>query len=61
MAYFTVIDNGVVVNTIIAESKEIAELVTKKTCVEVPFEPGQPGIGWKYDGAEFTAPVAEDN
>jgi hypothetical protein len=60
MAYFAVIDNGVVINTIVAESKETAELVTSKTCVEILFEPGQPCIGWTYDGAEFTAPVVEE-
>ena len=61
MSNYLVIENNIVINVIVANSKEIAESVTGLTCVEVPFEPGQPGIGWTYDGAEFTAPVVEDN
>lgn len=33
MAVYTVLENGIAVNHIEAESKEIAELVTGKTCV----------------------------
>lgn len=34
MATFAVIDNGIIVNTILAASKEIAEDVTGLTCIE---------------------------
>jgi hypothetical protein len=61
MANYAVIKDGFVNNVIIADTKEIAEMVTGLTCVEVDNEPGAPGIGWSYDGAEFTAPVVEDN
>ena len=59
MAHFAVLEEGVVVNTIVADSAEIAEEVTKQVCIEYEFTAGAPGIGWTYDGAEFTAPVAE--
>ena len=61
MANYAVIKDGVVNNVIVADTQEIAEAVTGLTCVEVSNEPGAPGIGWTYDGAEFTAPVVEDN
>jgi hypothetical protein len=57
MANFTVINNGVVVNTILADSKEIAEEVTGLTCIEYEFKTGAPGIGWHWDGLEFNLPV----
>jgi len=57
MAYFAVIEDGVVINTILAETLEIAETVTTKTCVE--FEPiaGSAGIGWGYNGTNFISPT----
>ena len=61
MANYAVIKDGVVDNVIVADTQEIAEMVTGLTCVEVSNEPGSPGIGWTYDGAEFAAPVVEDN
>jgi hypothetical protein len=59
MAHFAVIENGVVINTIIAETLDIAETVTNKVCVE--FEPiaGSAGIGWTYDGTNFAKPTQE--
>lgn len=59
MADFAVIKNGLVVNVIVADSKEIAEKITELTCIEIPYEPGAPGIGWNYDGITFIAPVVE--
>jgi hypothetical protein len=59
MANYAVIKNGIVDNVIIADTKEIAEMVTGLTCVEYENIPGAPGIGWSYDGAEFAAPVVE--
>lgn len=34
MTIYAVIENNVVINRIVAESKEIAESVTGKTCIE---------------------------
>ena len=61
MANYAVIKNGVVDNVIVADTKEIAETVTGLTCIEYENILGAPGVGWTYDGAEFTAPVVEDN
>jgi creatinine amidohydrolase/Fe(II)-dependent formamide hydrolase-like protein len=57
MADFAVIENNVIVNVIVAETKEIAEKVTGKLCVVLP--PLNVGIGWTYEGGTFTAPVVE--
>lgn len=66
MANYAVIKNGVVINTIIADTQEIAEKVSMDIystdlCIEIEHVPGAPGIGWTYDGAEFTAPVVEES
>ena len=60
MANYAVIKDGIVNNVIVADTKEIAEEVTGLTCVEVEHVPGAPGIGWSYDGTNFTAPVIEE-
>ena len=56
MATFAEIQDGVVTNVIVADTKEIAELVTGLTCVEYT-DSNPAGIGWTYDGEKFTAPV----
>jgi hypothetical protein len=58
MANYAVIKDGIVNNIIVADTKEIAETVTGLTCIEYTDE-NPAGIGWTYDGAEFTAPVIE--
>ena len=58
MANYAVIKDGIVDNVIVADTKEIAEIVTGLTCIEYTEE-NPAGIGWSYDGAEFTAPVVE--
>jgi hypothetical protein len=56
MSTYAVIEDGVVINTIVAESQEIAEEHTGKVCVEYTVE--KPAlIGWTYDGTTFTNPV----
>jgi hypothetical protein len=60
MSNFAVIENGVVTNVIIADTQEIAEAVTGLTSIEVEQVPGAPGIGWLYDGSEFSAPPVEE-
>ena len=57
MAHFAVIEDGVVTNVILADTLEIAKMVTaNKTCIEVPFEPNSPTIGWTHDGENFINP-----
>jgi hypothetical protein len=60
MTYFAVIEDGAVINTIVAETLDIAQTVIGKTCVE--FEPiaGAAGIGWTYDGSVFTPPAVQE-
>ena len=60
MSIFAVIRNGVVINTILAESKSVAEEVTNQLCIEIEQVPTGPGIGWTYNGTSFTAPVIEE-
>lgn len=56
MANFAVIENGIVTNTIVADSKAIAEEVTGKTCVE--YTNSNPAcIGLGYDGTTFEQPA----
>ena len=55
MAQYAVIDGNVVVQAIIADSKEDAELLTGKLCVEILNNEG--GIRWGWDGENLTPPV----
>lgn len=57
MALFAVIEENIVTNVIIADTKEIAEQVTERTCVEFEDTRYQPGIGWTYDGSSFHQPT----
>ena len=48
MANYAVINGDIVENIIVAESLEIAETVTEKTCIE--YTDDAPAyIGWAYD------------
>lgn len=60
MANYAIIKDGIVDNVIVADTQEVAEQVTGLTCVEIEQIPGGPGIGWSYDGTEFSAPVVEE-
>jgi hypothetical protein len=59
MATFAVLSGSTVANVIVAETKEIAELVTKSECIEYTDE-NPAGIGWTYADGVFTAPVVEE-
>lgn len=52
---FAVIIEGIVDNIIVAESKEIAELVTQHTCVEYTSE-NAAHIGYGYSNGTFEQP-----
>ena len=58
MANFAEIKDNVVTNVIVADTKEIAELVTGSTCVEYT-DANPAGIGWTYDGSVFTPPAVQ--
>jgi hypothetical protein len=51
MANFAVLDGDYILNTIIADSKEIAEEITGKVCIEYTTEMAEPG--GTYDGTHF--------
>lgn len=70
---FAAIENGIIINTIIADSKSIAEELTGLTCIEYTTEPAETGgtysngvfitrkpyPSWVTDGGSgWTAPVA---
>jgi hypothetical protein len=55
MANFAIIENDIVTNVIVADSQEIAQEVTGKTCIEYT-EKNPAGIGWSYDGKTFIPP-----
>ena len=57
MANYAVIEHGTVTNTIVAESKEIAEEVTGRLCIELPEIDA--GLGDTWDGEKFVKPVVE--
>lgn len=54
MGNFAVVESGIVLNTIIADSKQIAEEITGKTCIEFTTEPASVGHIW--DGENFYPP-----
>lgn len=55
MKNFAVLNHSIVENIIVAESKEIAEQVIGKTCVEYTSDnPAHIGLG--YDGTTFEQP-----
>jgi hypothetical protein len=52
---FAVIENNIVTNIIVAETKEVAETATGKICVEyTDLNPACIGLG--YDGTTFEQP-----
>ena len=57
MATFAVIENGLVVNNILADTKQIAEEITNLVCVE--NDNGAGGVGDTWDGATFTKPYID--
>lgn len=57
MPNYAIVENKLITNIIVAETKEIAETVTGQTCIELPHY--DVGRGWTYEGGTFTAPVIE--
>jgi len=55
MLKFAVIEDGIILNTIVAESKKIAEEVTGKVCVKYTDEAVE--IGGSYIDNQFTRPI----
>jgi hypothetical protein len=60
MSNFAIIKDTIVINTIVAESKEVAESVTGLQCVEYG-ENDVVVINGTYDGTSFHSPVVEES
>ena len=58
MTNYAVINGNVVENIIVADTKEIAEQITGKECVEYT-DSNPAGIRWTYADGVFTAPIIE--
>ena len=59
MAIFAVTSGDSITNMIIADSKEIAEQVTKNVCIE--HTPENPiSQNWVWNGTKFIAPIMEE-
>jgi len=54
MPNFAVLDGENIINIITSESKEIAEELTDKVCIEFTIESASPG--GTYDGSKFWLP-----
>jgi hypothetical protein len=52
MPQFAVLEFERIVNVIIADSLDDAQILTRKNCVELN-ENIQVGLGWAFDGVEF--------
>jgi len=59
MAIFAVIPTEQITNVIVAETLEIAEMVTGVNCVEIP-EGSFAGIGWGYKNNKFIEPLEQN-
>lgn len=63
MPHYAIINGSAVVNVIIADTLEDANLLAPYSAgtfaVEIPNEPNSPSVGWSYDGTTFAAPVLE--
>lgn len=62
MATYAVIENGTVINVIVADSKEIAEQVTEKECIEYTEENTLAiGATWNTEFSKYVNPKPESN
>lgn len=59
MAIFAVTNGSSITNMIIADSKEIAEEITKSVCIEHTLE-NPISQTWVWDGTTFVAPIVEE-
>lgn len=55
MPDFAVIENNVVINTIVANDQATAESTTEKMCIEYTDQ-NPAGIDWTWDGTYFIPP-----
>lgn len=58
MAIYAVIDNNTVINVIVCDTKEVAEEVTGKICIE-STEDNPASIGSTWNGNNFVPPPTQ--
>lgn len=56
MATFAVISGNTISNIIVADTKEIAEMLTKCICQEISPDKGIT-FEWTWNGTDFVAPI----
>lgn len=59
MAKFAVLNSEHIINVIVADTKEIADMVTGADCVEIP-DNSLAGMGWTYQDNKFVEPVIQN-
>jgi hypothetical protein len=55
MSNYAVMNGNIVENIIVADTKEIAQAIIGKECIEYT-DANPAGIGWTWDGSKFTKP-----
>lgn len=60
MKNYAVIEDGIVVNLIVADSLELAESLTGQTCIEYDYDLASPFIGLGWDGTDFEQPEVQE-
>lgn len=57
---YALVKNGLVVNTIVADPDFISHIKDQYDhCIQVSDDPGNPSIGWSYDGSSFSPPMGD--
>lgn len=61
MSVYAVIDNNLVINTVVGDDFSLVEFIVKQTntsytVVKIEDSPITPGIGWSYENGVFIAP-----
>ena len=58
---YALINNGIVENTIVAEPDFISIIENDyEYIVQISTDPGNPSIGWSYDGQNFHPPQDDE-
>jgi hypothetical protein len=61
MSVYAVIDNNLIINTVVGDDIKLVEFIVKQTnsnyeVIEIKESPIMPGIGWSYENGTFIAP-----
>lgn len=57
MKIYALIDNGIIVNVVVWDGiSQWSPPSDDHLVIEIPSVPGSPGVGWSYDGTNFSPP-----